>query len=546
MDGSQGPNRTTWPEWHPPLGDAQAKADAEACLQCGGPVAPAPCVAACPTGIDIPGFILDIAQGRPADAARKIFSANILGATCARVCPVPMLCEGSCVLTREGRRPIQIGKLQRFATDRAMRAKAPVTPTVSVERRPESVGVIGAGPAGLACAAELARLGYPVTVYEQRQRPGGLVTHGIAPYKLVDDPLPLEVEAIQRMGVTFRFGATVGLDVTADTLRRDHRAVFLGAGLADDLPVKIPGEDLPGVWESLKFIEAIRLRPPGETHLGNRIAVIGGGNTAIDVAREARMMGAADVMMLYRRTEAQMPAYAHELVAAKAEGVKIVTLVAPLEFLGWERVRGVRCIRMELGPPDSSGRPKPVPVMGSEFIIDVDAVIKAIGQRPQSDLLKHLGLPGKDGVVTVNEDVQTSDPWLFAGGDCINGGGTVVVAVRDGVRAARAIDRILSGRARPAPAPAPPLHVERDDGTLRHFQGGYRLTTVPALCKGCNICVTGCPTDTLSLDAHNRIAVNNPNTCVFCGLCEARCPDFAIWVAKGERAATPAGAGAAS
>ncbi len=539
---------------HPRMTDAEAVLEAEACLYCGGPCATAPCVGACPAGIDIPGFIKDIAQGRAGDAAAKIFSDNVLGGTCARVCPVEVLCQGSCVLLKEGRRAIQIGRLQRFATDHAInsgnsRLKAP-----PAQRKRDSVGIIGAGPAGLACAAELAQLGYHVVVYEARDFPGGLVTRGIAPYKQQYKPLPEEVDQIRALGVQLRFGVRVGVDITVEQLRAAHQALFLGCGMGDDAPAKVPGEWLPNVWESLKFIEALKLGPAGGLTIGKRVAVIGGGNTAIDVAREARMLrsteatgvntavevarhalglGAVEVTMLYRRSEADMPAFEHEVRAAKREGVKIVPQVAPVEFLGADRVTGVKCIRMRLGPPDASGRGRPEPIPGSEFVVEADTVIKAIGQKPHSDLFKALGLEPKGSVVTVDQDMRTSLPGLYAGGDCINGGSTVVQAVREGRRAARAIDRSLAGTTRHTPGPSAPIKVERDNGTIRHFQGDYRLTTAPKLCKGCNICVTGCPTGTLRLDPANHIEVIDPQTCVFCGLCEARCPDFAIWIARG-------------
>ena len=513
----------------------EAVVESQACLQCGGPVADAPCVTACPTGIDSPGFILDIARGMPIEAARKIFDRNILGGSCARVCPVEELCQGSCVLKLEGRRAIEIGRLQRHATDKAMEQHATVTPPTPRVKREESVAVIGAGPAGLGCAAELARLGFRVTVYEMREQPGGLVVHGIAPYKQLVDPLPREAELIRQMGVTFRYGVRVGWDVSVEQLRREHAAVFVGVGMGDDLPAKIPGETMPGIWESLPFIEKIKLGNPGEVQLGQRVAIIGGGNTAIDVAREARMLGIPEVVMLYRRTEAQMPAYRHEIAAAKAEGVKIMELVAPMSFVGDDKVRGVRCLRMELGPPDASGRPKPVPVLGSEFVIEVDSVIKAIGQAPRAEFFKRMGLTA-DGNIKVDGEGQAGERWAFAGGDVINGGATVVEAVRDGREAANAIDRYLTGKARAAQPAPEPCRVERDGGTVKYFQGGSRLMMAPALCKGCNICVTGCPSDTLALDASAKIIAKDGNTCVYCGICEARCPDFAIWIVKEEKA----------
>ncbi|HEX2837263.1 MAG TPA: FAD-dependent oxidoreductase [Phycisphaerales bacterium] len=553
---------------HPRLTQAEAVLEADACLQCGGPCTSAPCVGACPAGIDIPGFIKDIAQGRPNDAAAKIFADNILGGTCARVCPVEVLCQGSCVLLKEGRRAIQIGRLQRYATDHALDAGAQVVPPPPAQKRHESIGVIGAGPAGLSCAAELARMGYGVVVYEYRDFPGGLVTRGIAPYKQQYKPLPEEVEQIRALGVQLRFGVRIGVDIPVDELRAKHSALFLGCGMGDDSPAKVPGEFLPNVWESLKFIEALKLGPSGGLAIGRRVAVIGGGNTAIDVAREAVMLksteatasntaidaarhavmlGASEVVMLYRRSEADMPAFAHEIAAAKREGVKIIPQVAPVEFVGTTHVTGVRCVRMRLGAPDASGRGRPEPIPGSEFVVEADTVIKAIGQKPHSDLFTALGVSMQGSVVQIDHDMKTTVPGLYAGGDCVNGGSTVVQAVRDGKKAARAIDRSLAGTRRAPSADPPAPHVVEDNGTIKHFQGDYRLTTAPKLCKGCNVCVTSCPTSTLRLDGANHIQVNDPSTCVFCGLCEARCPDFAIWIVRGatERARVFAKEGAA-
>jgi len=534
--------------------ESEAVLEAEACLQCGGPCTSAPCVGACPAGIDIPGFIKSIAEGKPVEAAATIFADNILGGTCSRVCPVEVLCEGNCVLLKEGRRAIQIGRLQRFATDRGLEAGNAVASVRADLRKSDSVGVIGAGPAGLACAAELARLGYQVVIYEARDFPGGLVTRGIAPYKQQYKPLPEEIEQIKRLGVQLRFGVSVGQQTTIAQLRELHSAIFVGVGMGEDMPAKLPGELLPNVWESLKFIEALKLGPQGGLAVGRRVAVIGGGNTAIDVAREAvmlrsteatsintavdvarqaGMLGASEVVMLYRRSEADMPAFAHEIAAAKREGVQLMTQVAPVEFVGTDRVTGVKCVRMRLGAPDASGRPRPEPIRGSEFVVEADMVVKAIGQKPHSEFFATLGVEMKGSVVKVDPDMRTSVARIFAGGDCINGGSTVVQAVRDGKKAARAIDRELAGTAREMPPERPAGRIEADNGILKHFQADFRLTTAPKLCKGCNICVTSCPTSTLKLDDANHIAVKDPTTCVFCGLCEARCPDFAIWIQRG-------------
>ncbi len=529
------PAQDVFTELHPPLMEQQAVVEASRCLECGGPLAPAPCVSACPTGIDIPRFIKEIREGRPLDAARTIFAANILGGTCARVCPVEELCEGACVLKKEGRRPVSIGRLQRYATDWALDRNLPVRPSEKAPRRKASIGVIGAGPAGLACAAELARLGYRVTVYERRELPGGLVTYGIAPYKQRYEPLPQEIETIRQMGVEFRFGVTVGVDISFEQLEQTHEAIFLGIGLGEDVPMEIEGEHLKGVWNSLEFIEQLKWGRLEQLQLGERVVVIGGGNTAIDVARESVRLGAREVVVLYRRTEEQMPAYAHEVQAAKKEGVQFRWLVAPLRFIGDTRVRGVECIQMRLSAADSSGRPRPEPVPGTEFIVEADTVIKAIGQRPQKEFFEQLGIEFQHGVVKVNERFQTSREKYFAGGDCINGGGTVVEAVQHGKLAARGIHRFLSRTEEAAAAPSPvfPQPVATRDG--RYYQGDFYLAINRALCKGCALCVNSCPTEILFLDNRSKIAVRDISRCVFCGLCEARCPDFAIWIEKPNR-----------
>lgn len=539
------PPRSSWlfAEVHPPLREDEAVVEAEACLQCGGPLAPAPCTVACPTSIDVPGFIREVAAGRPTEAARVIFRSNILGGTCARVCPVEELCQGSCVLQKRGRRAIQIGRLQRFATD-ALEAQE-CMPDRADHRvsAASSIGIIGAGPAGLACAAELANLGYKVIVYERRPMAGGMVVHGIAPYKQVVDPIPAEVDRIRRMGVEFRYEVEVGRDITPAQLRERHLAVFLAVGMGPDVSADLPGEDLLGVWDSLDFID--RIKTPGSAgrrlHTPDRLAVIGGGNTAVDVAREAIRLGVREVVMLYRRQEEQMPAYRHEVAAAKREGVRLVCQAAPVEFIGQGRVLGVRCIRMRMGEPDGSGRPRPVPIPGSEFVVDADMVVKAIGQQSLTGLFKAFWLEVvRGGSVKIDGDMRTSEPWCFAGGDCINGGATVVEAVRDGKAAAMAIHRAIADLPRPEPAAARPALVLERGPVTSHMQGTYELATLSALCKGCKLCVESCPTEVLGLDPESRIIVSDANRCVFCGICEDRCPDFAIWINKGANVAAPA------
>ena len=429
-------------EIRPPLEERAVAWEAERCLVCGGPTAPAPCATACPASVDVPRFVDAIAHDDWEGAASLIFGANLLGASCARVCPTEELCEGACVLATQGRRPVEIGRLQRYATDRALsnpwstfRTAAPSTG--------KHIAVIGAGPAGLVCAGELAILGHTVTIYEARAEAGGLVRHAIAPYRLDQEPLEDEVRRILALGVELYLGRPVD---SPDALRRiesEADAVFLAVGMGPDVAQPYPGDHLAGVWNSLEFIEAIKLRHL--TDIGRRVAVIGGGNTAMDVVREAVRLGAEDVRLLYRRSEAEMPAYRFEYEGARAEGVRFEWLTNPLSFVGETRVSGVICQRMRLGEPDASGRARPVPQPGSEFLLPVDTVVRAIGQEPRLEFLQWIeGLELRNGRPVVDPATgQTSNPHYFAGGDVLNGGATVVEAVRAAKIAAAGIDAFL-------------------------------------------------------------------------------------------------------
>lgn len=431
-------------ELRPPLDAAQALLEADRCLECGGPHAPAPCAVACPAGVDVARFIAEIAAGEPAAAAATIFAENLLGGTCARVCPVEVLCEGVCVLEHEGRPPIAIGALQRYATDWFFEQGLPIRSKAGGNGR--RVVVLGAGPAGLSCAGELASKGYSVTVFDEREEVGGLVRYAIAPYRQVSDPLPDEARAFEQLGVELRLGKRIGSREELEAIAAGAVAVFLGVGLGADTAVSYPGDDLTGVWESLVFIEALKTGRPPE--VGRHVVVIGGGNTAIDVAREAIRLGADDVTMIYRRTEAEMPAYDHEIEEAREEGVRFELLAAPVRFLGRRRLEGIECLRMKLGEPDESGRRRPVPIEGSEFTLAADTAVKAIGQQPRAELLDWIdGIELKGGAFAIDSQTgRTGNPTFFAGGDAVNGGASVVEAVRDGKLAAAAIDRELSCR----------------------------------------------------------------------------------------------------
>jgi glutamate synthase (NADPH/NADH) small chain len=430
-------------ELRPPLAPTEALVEADRCLECGGPHAPAPCAIACPAGVDVARFIAQIADEDPGAAAATIFEQNILGGTCARVCPVEVLCEGACVLEHEGRPPIAIGALQRYAMDWSYERD------LAIRTRPDwngmRVAVVGAGPAGLSCAGELASRGYAVTVYDEREEVGGLVRYAIAPYRQVRDPLPDEARALEKLGVNLRLGERITSREQFEALAAGADAVFLGVGLGADTKVSYPGDHLHGVWESLRFIEAIKAGQAPS--VGDRVIVIGGGNTAIDVAREAIRLGADEVTIVYRRTEAEMPAYPHEIEEAREEGVRFHFLAAPVAFLGESLLVEVECVEMALGEPDDSGRRRPVPREGSEFTIPADTVVKAIGQEPRSELTAWVhGLQLERGKVAVDSDGRTGNGKFFCGGDAINGGASAVEAVRDGKRAAEAIDRELRCR----------------------------------------------------------------------------------------------------
>lgn len=425
------------------LSGFEARLEAERCLECGGPYAPAPCLKACPASVDVPGFVGAIARGEPGTAATIIWRENVLGGTCARVCPTEMLCEGHCVLLHEGRRPVEIGRLQRYATDYGLQEGIPLRKAVPLTK--DKIAVIGAGPAGLAAAGELAARGFRVTVFEGRKEAGGLARFAIAPYRQHIEPIPQEVAALKRMGVELRLGEPIDTPEKLAELETSYSAIVLGVGLGKDVEVHYQGDHLEGVWDSLPFIEALKT---GKTvRVGERVAVIGGGNTAMDVAREALRLGATEVTVLYRRTEAEMPAFPHEVAEAREEGVHFQWLTLPLGFVGKHRLEAIKCQYVQLGEPDESGRRKPVPVPGTEFKIPADTVIKAIGQRPRIEFLRWIGgLEVKNDQIQVDpESGQTGNPMYFAAGDA-TGGATVVEAVRGAKRVARGIEEYLATR----------------------------------------------------------------------------------------------------
>ncbi|MGZ4333047.1 MAG: FAD-dependent oxidoreductase [Gaiellaceae bacterium] len=422
-----------------PLSDDEAVLEADRCLECGG-AAGAPCVHGCPADVDVPSFVAAIAAGDPAKAAQVIFAANMLGGTCARVCPVEELCARDCVLLHEGKAPIASGRLQRYATEHAFPHLG------TLRRRPEPTGhhvaVIGAGPAGLAAAGELASRGHEVTVYDEREEPGGLVRYGIAPYRQQNEPLPDEVRILGELGVKLRLRTPVDETLLRE-LRTSSDALVLAVGMGGDTDVSYPGDDLEGVWNSLEFIAA--LKTGEQIDPGRSAIVIGGGNTAIDCAVELKRLGAETVTMVYRRTEAEMPAYPAEVELARAEGVQFEWLANPLRVLGDSRVRALEALRMQLGEPDASGRRRPEEIPGSEFVLLADTVVKAIGQRARTEFLQLIpGLELDGSHIRIDDEGRTTVPNVFSAGDAVNGGATVVEAVRVAKRVATAVDEELS------------------------------------------------------------------------------------------------------
>jgi dihydropyrimidine dehydrogenase (NAD+) subunit PreT len=417
-------------ELRPALTAEQAAAEADRCLECGEAHAPAPCVAGCPASVDVPRFVAAIAAGDVATAARTIFAENILGGTCARVCPVEVLCQKDCVLIHEGRPPIEIGALQRHASEWAYSNGVPLR--AAARSNGKSAAVVGAGPAGLAAAGELAARGYAVTVYDEREEVGGLVRYAIAPYRQTNEPLPDEARLLAELGVQFRLGTRIG-SARLDKLAAEVDAIVIAVGMGEDLDVAYDGDDLDGVWESLPFIEKLKTGEPPA--VGERVAVIGGGNTAVDVAVEAKRLGAEVSLLLYRRTELEMPAYEHEVELARNEGVEIRFLTSPVAFVGNGHVEGVRCAQMRLGAPDETGRRRPEPVPDSDFVIPVDTVVKAIGQQPRNEF--------RDLLDDVDRDGRTRNPRIFAAGDALSGGASVVQAVAEAKRAVAALEESL-------------------------------------------------------------------------------------------------------
>jgi glutamate synthase (NADPH/NADH) small chain len=429
---------------------AHATFEAERCLRCQDPV----CVAGCPVHIPIPEFMHQVAAGNMPKAVDILRSANPLPAVCGRVCPQEDQCEQKCHMANLFK-PVGIGYLERFVADwerNNVKSKGIKKPT-----RQQRIAVIGAGPAGLVCAGDLARLGYPVTIYEGLHAPGGVLRYGIPEFRLPNDILDWEIDLLKELGVEIICNVVVGKTIQLDDLfdKMGFSAVFVGTGAGLPKFLGIPGENLNGVYSANEFLTRINLMqsynfPEADTplYLGKRVAVIGAGNTAMDAIRSALRLGAEEGMSIYRRSEKEMTARVEEYHHALEEDVKFHWLTNPVEIVGDDKgwVTGIKCLRMKLGEPDESGRSRPIPIEGSEFIIPLDNVVLSLGNSPNPLLVN--STPGLDknkhGCLVMDKDKpQTSRKWVYAGGDAVTGAATVILAAGAGKDAAATIHKDL-------------------------------------------------------------------------------------------------------
>ena len=411
------------------------------------------CVSGCPVGIPIPEFLDQVAQGNIAAAYEILSNANALPAISGRVCPQENQCEGKCVRGIKGE-PVAIGRVERFVADWA--AQQGVANTATAPKNGRKVAVIGSGPAGLTCAGELARMGYSVTVFEAFHLPGGVLTYGIPEFRLPKAIVAREVANLEKMGVEIQLNMVIGKVLTIPELfDMGYESVFIGSGAGLPMFMKIPGESLVGVYSANEYLTRINLmkayQPDSETPIlhNRKVAVVGGGNVAMDAARCAKRLG-AEVHIVYRRSDAELPARAEEVHHAREEGIIFDLLTNPVSIQGDEKghVESITCIRMELGEPDASGRRSPVPIQGSEFTMEADAVIMALGTSPNP--MSYGGTPGlertRKGCVAADEAGHTSVEGVFAGGDAATGAATVILAMGAGKHAAKAIDEYLKSK----------------------------------------------------------------------------------------------------
>ena len=431
----------------------EALAEASRCLHCKNPR----CVAACPVNIRIPDFIEALSAGDPARAAAIIAEDSSLPSVCGRVCPQETQCEGACVLGIKGE-PVAIGKLERYVGDWKLENAASAPAAAPAPRNGHRVAVIGSGPAGLACASDLAKWGYEVKVFEALHKVGGVLVYGIPEFRLPKERIVArEIEAVKALGVTFETDVLVGRTVTVDALLDEEGfdAVFIGSGAGLPRFMGIPGENLNGVVSANEFLTRANLMhaydPAYDTpiYVSKRVVVVGGGNVAMDAVRTAKRLG-AEATIVYRRSEKELPARVEEVHHARAEGIEFRMLTNPVEVLGDEKgwVRGIRCVEMELGEPDASGRRSPVVKAGSEFDVACDVVVMALGTSPNPLLAATTaGLEtDRRGCITTDEAGATTRPGIFAGGDAVTGAATVILAMGAGRTAAKAIDAYIKNK----------------------------------------------------------------------------------------------------
>ena len=429
----------------------EAQLEATRCLHCKNPR----CVSACPVSVKIPNFIAQVAAGNFAAAAAVIAEDSSLPAICGRVCPQETQCEGSCILGVKGE-PVAIGKLERFVADWS-RENGGVKPEIAPSNG-HKIAVIGSGPAGLACASDLAKLGYDVTIFEALHRPGGVLEYGIPEFRLPKDKVvAAEIESVKALGVKIETNVIAGRTVTIDSLLDEEgfAAVFVGSGAGLPKFMGIPGENLNGVFSANEFLtrnnlmKAYRDDYMTPIHAGKKVVVVGGGNVAMDAARTALRLG-AETTIVYRRTETELPARREEVHHAKEEGIEFAMLTNPVEIIGDEKgwVKAVKCIRMELGEPDESGRRSPVAVPGAEFEIETETVIMSLGTSPNPLIARTTaGLEtNRRGCLVADENGATTRPGVFAGGDAVTGAATVILAMGAGRKAAAAIHEYVQNK----------------------------------------------------------------------------------------------------
>ncbi|MDK2799546.1 MAG: glutamate synthase small chain [Clostridiales bacterium] len=433
--------------------EEMAKEEAQRCLQCKHK----PCIKGCPVNVQIPEFIKLVAEGDFEGAYQKVKETNALPAICGRVCPQETQCEQLCVRAKKGE-PVGIGRLERFVADWHM--KNGKDEIIKAEPIGKKVAVIGAGPAGLTCAGDLAKLGYDVTIFEAFHTPGGVLMYGIPEFRLPKEIVQKEIDTLKEMGVDIQTNMVIGKVYSIEELMAEgFEAVFIGSGAGLPSFLNIPGENLNGVYSANEFLTRINLMkaykfPECDTpvRVGKKVAVIGGGNVAMDAARSAKRLGAEEVYIIYRRSEAEMPARLEEIHHAKEEGIQFKLLTNPKQILGTDDgwVRAIECVEMELGEPDASGRRRPIPKEGSEHEVEVQTVVIAIGQSPNpliKSTTKGLETHKWGGIITDEETGATSIKGVYAGGDAVTGAATVILAMGAGKTAAKSIHEYLQSKA---------------------------------------------------------------------------------------------------